>query len=77
MLCCLFICFCFDSADRQSGIGDRKLESWTLGNYEDVCFFSCSVFMLFDYDVYDFVVFTQQCDAVSKLLHAFDKILIF
>ena len=32
--CCLFICFSC-SADRQSEIGDRKLESWTLGIVKD------------------------------------------
>ena len=45
VVCVLFglcaVCFVFDvlglsSADRQSEIGDLTLESWTLGNFEDV-----------------------------------------
>ena len=52
LLCvvCVFLCFLlFSSADRQSEIGDRKLESWTLGNVEDWRFFC-----LIPSDFYDF-----------------------
>ena len=35
-LICLFIIAV--SADRQTEIGDWKLESWTLGSVEDCCF---------------------------------------
>ena len=37
VLCCFVLLF-FSSADRESEIEDRKLESWTSGNFEDCCF---------------------------------------
>ena len=47
-VCCCFVC----SVDRQSEIGDRKLESWTLGHIEDcICFLKCymmfTIFLIF------------------------------
>ena len=62
----------FFSVDRQSEIGDQKLESWTLGNVED-----CRVFFEIPYDVYDSFVCFPKCDALFQVLHAFDKIMIF
>ena len=74
-VCCLklfavlFFVFGF-FVDRQSKIGDRKLESWTLGHIED-----CSLFFICFDDLYDFFECSRKCDAASTVLHAFHKIL--
>ena len=73
----------FSSADRQSEIVDRKLESWTCGNVEDwrlflfLCYKICSLFLKCFKHVYDSFVCSPKCDALSEVLHVFDKILIF
>ena len=74
----LFVCFvcfvflCVSSADRESEIGDRKVESWIIGNLKIVVF-------VFDFlnDCDDFYRFLRKCYDLTKVLHAFDKILIF
>ena len=38
--------FCCSSADRETEIGDRKLESWTFGNFEDCCFCFLTIYMI-------------------------------
>ena len=71
-------CLFFSYADRQSEIGNRKLESWTLGHFE-YCVFVCFVFFVFTFStvLYEFFVFILKCYALSKDLNAFDQILIF
>ena len=42
----LVVSFCFVyAADRESEIGDRKLEAWSLGNLED-CRLFCKLYMV-------------------------------
>ena len=77
VLCCfclfsVFVLLFMSADDRQSEIGNRKLESGTLGNVEDCRF----VFNML-YDVDDPFVFLQQCYVLSTVLHAFDKIVLF
>ena len=61
----------FSSAERQSEIGDRKLELWMFGHFEDCSFLIC--FMILQILLY----FHKRCYARSQFLHVFDKILIF
>ena len=77
-----FVSFCllggnmfyvFSSADKQSEIGHRKLESWTLGHFEYCCCFVSFWCLFFLLDFYNFIAFLQKCYALSAVLHAFDK----
>ena len=56
-VCMCVVLFCVYSVDRESEIGDRKLESWTLRNVEDCCF-SCYFNDLTDFSI---VRFSAKC----------------
>ena len=72
-LLCFFF-FVVSSVDRESEIGDRKLESWTLRILED-----CSFFCFFlIYVLYDSFGYSPKCYAILQVLVCFFyDILIF